>query len=292
MIKELQEAFKNVVYLDSKHQYFSNGVELESVTKFLSSLKPKFQSEFWSTVKAYEFSGFKVKSIWNNFTCFRLIETELLSGVEETTEKMIYLSDDHSHLKVTPEDVRAQWEIDSLVGRTRGSFIHDYVEKLEMRILDQPITVIPPGLDTGQGINYFNSLKTAKELCAEFLEYAKENLILIAAEFSVGSESLGLAGRFDRLYFNKLTEKYEVWDFKTDKQIRYKSGFGKLAKFDLPDCEFEKYSLQVSLYKKIIQDATGVELGESKIVWFNLKERKYEIIPTKDYVELINTVLN
>jgi hypothetical protein len=290
MIEQLQTKFQHILYNDKYHQYFTKeGAELTSVTRFLSSLKPKFNSTFWSTIKAYEFSGHTVKSSWNNFQTFKWYLPDLEYGAEY---KEVSIYDDHSHLPVTPDDVLAQWNVDSDVGKTRGTYIHNYLEDRENRVTDVPEIIIPEGMSIGQSINYVNSLKTAKLLCDEFVAYAHNHLILVAAEFSIGDERLGLAGRFDRLYFNKETEKYEIWDFKTDKQIRYKSSFGKLKLFDLPDCEFEKYSLQTSLYKKIIEDALGVELGESKIVWFNLKENKWEIIQTKNYVSLINSIDN
>jgi len=130
-------------------------------------------------------------------------------------------------------------------------------------------------------------LNVGRKLCEDFVEYAKKNLILVVAEFVIGDPELGLAGRFDRLYFNRETCQYEIWDFKTDKQIRYKSSFGKLAVFNLPDCEFEKYSLQTSIYRKIIQDNLDVELGESRVVHLNIKENKWEIVVCKDYTDLI-----
>lgn len=289
MIEQLQTKFQHILYNDKYHKYFTKeGVELTSVTKFLSSLKPKFNSTFWSTIKAYEFSGYKVKSTWNNFITFKLFLPDLEYGAEFKT---VSIYDDHSHLPVTPEDVLAQWNVDSDIGQTRGTYIHNYLEDRENRVTDVSQIKIPEGMSVGQSINYVNSLKIAKILCNEFVEYAQNNLVLVAAEFSIGDEKLGLAGRFDRLYFNKETEKYEIWDFKTDKQIRYKSTFGKLHLFDVPDCEFEKYSLQTSLYKKIIEDATGIELGESKIVWFNLKENKWEIVVCKDYTKMISEKL-
>jgi len=287
MIELLQERFKDITYKDQHHQYFYGEQELQSITKWLSSLKPEFNSHFWSILKAYTYSGYETKFIWNNFSQFKIIDPTLESGY---TTVSIY--DNHDHLKVTPEDVLDQWKIENSIGTTRGSFIHNYLENLENRILDQPKIELPNSLSTAQTINYINSLNVAKQLCLDFVKYAKENLILVAAEYAVGDPKLGKAGRFDRLYFNKLTQKYEIWDFKTDKKLRYKSSFGKIKEFDLPDCEFEKYSLQTSFYRKVIQDVIPeYQLGESKIVWFDLKENKYEIIECKDYTQLITTTL-
>ena len=288
MIEKLQPAFNDITYHDGQHRYFhSSGKELMSVTKFLGTLKPKFNSDFWTVIKAYEFSGFRTKFIWNDYTKFILYDNK-----DDVYGTYVYIDNGHSHLKVQPEDVQIQWNLDALVGTTRGTYIHEYLDRIEARVIDVPRIEIPKGLEIAASINYVNSLSVARELCKEFLKYAQENLILITSEFIVGDLGLGLAGRFDRLYFNKLTGEYEIWDFKTDKQIRYKSSFGKMNLFDLPDCEFEKYSLQTSIYRKIIEDRLGISLGESKVVWFNLKDNKYEIIPTTNYVKLITSTLD
>lgn len=286
MIEQLNTAFKDVIYLDSKHQYFIENKKVLSVTQFLGKVKPKFRSDFWAVYKAYEFSGYAVKFIWNNYKYFKVFTSE-------EDFQLINIEDDHSHLKVTPEEVLAQWKLDSLMGTTRGSFIHDYLENLENRILDEPKIELIDGLTIPQTINYINSFNTAKTLCKSYLEYAKENLVLVAAEYVIGSKQLGLAGRFDRLYFNKMTNEYEVWDFKNDKKIKSSGGFEKFELFSLSDNEMTKYSLQTSIYKKIIQDAIpDIKIGTSRIVWFDIKNSEYKIIDCIDYTELITTLSN
>jgi len=122
MIEKLQSSFQDILYSDLKHQYFCKGKELTSVTKYLNSLKPKFNSGFWSVLKAYEFSGLNVKSVWGNFNSFRLIK-------EDGTEEMVLVDyDDHTHLTVSPEEVRQQWAQDSNIGTTRGTYLHDYLD--------------------------------------------------------------------------------------------------------------------------------------------------------------------
>lgn len=287
MIKILQEAFSDIYYLDKDHTYqLADGQKLKSVTKFLSGLKPPFDIEYWSVYKAYSFSGFKVKPIWGDKTKFLLF-----SDPESSHGEYVYLDQDHSHLSVTPQQVVDQWNVEKFTGVTKGSYIHNYLDLLETRQLDVPKIEIPT-LGTRETLNYFRSITTAKELCQQYVKDYKDRLIMIANEFVIGDPELGLAGKFDRLYFNKDSGEYEIWDFKTDKQLRYKSGFGKLNLFDLDDCEFNKYSLQTSLYKYIIEKRTNKKLGKSHIVWFNVKDVKYEIIEAKDFTDLINKTYN
>lgn len=278
MIKELNSAFKDIVYQDSTHTYFYKDKPLQSVTQFLSSLKQPFDKNYWSVYKAYEFSGFTVKMIWNAKTSFK------------ANDKIVYLHDDHTHLKVQPEQVLEQWEIEARTGTTRGTYVHDYLENLEKRLLD-PIPLPDLSLSILDTIKFYQSLKKAEDLCKRWYAETKQYLIPIAMEAIIGDPELGLAGRFDRLYFNITSQRYEIWDFKTDKKINYENKYSKLEKFNLPDCEYEKYSLQVSLYKKIIEDNLQIKLGTSRIVHFNIKEDSWTILDAKDYTQLLTDTL-
>lgn len=301
MIKELNSAFSNIFYKDSTHQYFAidSKKELLSVTKFLGKLKPEFNKKYWTVYKAYEFSGYQVKYIWNSSSYFLAADTYWESsqintdtGEEEIIKDYQYvqinLSDNHDHLKVTPDQVAEQWRIDSLVGTTRGSYLHNYLENRENRLLDDPQIPTIQDLTTVQQIVFFNSIKSGIKICDSFLEYQAANLVPVAMEYTVADIQLGLAGRFDRLYFNKLTEEYEIWDFKTDKKISHKGrSSNKFKIFNVADCEIEKYSLQTSLYKHIIEKNTGIKLGTSRIVHIDLKNNEYKIHDCKDYTQLI-----
>lgn len=109
MIKELNQAFVNITYQDSTHTYYSNGNKLTSVTQFLSKLKEPFDKEFWSTYKAFEFSGLQPKYNWKDHQnrCFRLEDGTLitLGGIYD--------------IDVTPEDVSEQWSLDNIQGTER-----------------------------------------------------------------------------------------------------------------------------------------------------------------------------
>lgn len=157
--------------------------------------------------------------------------------------------------------------------------------------MDLPKIPYIKSLDTFQTIKFYNSIKTGTTLADQYLEYAKHSLVPVALEYIIGSDELGLAGRFDRLYWNIQEQEYQIWDFKTDKKIDYTSS-NKLKIFDLPDCAFSKYSLQTSLYKYIIESQTNIKLGNSNIVWFDIKGNNWSIIPTTDYTELIKQKSN
>lgn len=276
MIIKLNNAFRDIKYQDSSHTYFHNGNKLMSVTQFLGSLKDKFDREYWATYKAYEFSGLNPKYNWKD-------HQNRVFTLEDGTK--IKLTDEHN-IDVTPEMVADQWQVENLMGTERGSYIHNYLECREQRLLDLPKIPYLASLDTIQAIKFYQTIQVGINLADEFLDYADNNLVPVAMEFIVGDPNLGIAGRFDRLYWNLEDQEYQIWDFKTDKKIDY-TGKGKLALFNVSDCSFEKYCLQTSLYKYLIETKIGEKIGQSKIVYFDVRNKEWQIIPTTDYTSLI-----
>ncbi len=65
-----------------------------------------------------------------------------------------------------------------------------------------------------------------------------------------------------------------------------KDNFGNKMKdclYMLDQCEFNTYSLQLNIYKKIIEKNTNLKLGTSHLVWFNEENDNYKIINCEDY---------
>jgi hypothetical protein len=60
----------------------------------------------------------------------------------------------------------------------------------------------------------------------------------------------------------------------------------------LEDCDLELYSLQLELYKQIIEKNIPIKLGKSYIVWFSHNNDDYKIIETRDRKYYINCLIN
>jgi hypothetical protein len=108
-------------------------------------------------------------------------------------------------------------------------------------------------------------------------------------ELIVYSEDLGIAGTVDLLIYNPATNCYDMFDWKTNKSIEMNSYGGqkgtKPATVHLPDCNFYHYSLQLSIYKYLLENYHNIKIGELTIL--NLQNT--EVIPYRcEY--LISTV--
>jgi hypothetical protein len=83
------------------------------------------------------------------------------------------------------------------------------------------------------------------------------------------------------LVYNAETKKYEIFDFKTNKRFSMASEFEKQLQppvQHLDECEFNIYSLQLSLYKMFIEKYAKIEIDKLKVVWFSINNENYKII--------------
>lgn len=124
------------------------------------------------------------------------------------------------------------------------------------------------------------------------VKWIKENMTdsnILFSEVMVYSKELELAGSIDLLVYNKETDSYKIYDWKTSKRIdinsfRYRMGNHEVTSH-LMDCNYTHYSLQLSLYQYILEknynlkidDAEIVHIGESKIAIHKYQYLKNEI---------------
>ncbi len=300
ILTTLKESFSNYLFIEDNHSYShpKQNNKLTSVTTFLSKLKKPFNTEFWSVLKGFEVSGYTITSK-NEKKNYFLIDKKI---------KIIPGEIDYSlfNLSKTPEDIKSDWDFIKHLGLSRGSYLHKLLEDIELGneetnhhdFIDDKIQkgIEKKNNNFDDMYDIYSSIEWSysalRNLAYQFIEENKNYLDPIAIEFMVGDLDLGIAGTFDRLYFNKKSNQYEIWDFKTDKKLDLQNKYQKLDLFDLDDCEFEKYSLQTSLYKYIIEKNTPIKLGTSHIVHFKFRDNSYDIVPCNDYTELIKEKLD
>ena len=89
----------------------------------------------------------------------------------------------------------------------------------------------------------------------------------------------------DCLFYNKKSGMLEIWDYKTNKEIKQKNDYGERFKAPISHldvCEINTYSLQLGLYKHIIEKNTNLKLGNNYLIWINENSENYKVYPCKD----------
>ena len=179
------------------------------------------------------------------------------------------------------QDVKDDWKRKGKIGAERGTLLHYFVENYA----------------EGKNLNLETKftevrvpLSKSCELFKLWWSQHKDRYVPIKAEWVIYDKDLDVAGQIDRVFYNLLTEQYEIWDWKTNKEIKYGERWdprflGGFSNF--PICEFNKFSIQTSLYKLILQRNTSLNLGPSYIGWLNENLKEMEVIKLDDMTSAI-----
>jgi hypothetical protein len=250
------KVFNSIVFEESEHKYLING-QLSakySVTGLISKYKPKFDEDKWARLKAKK-------------------------------------------LGISVDEMKFIWSEKNLYSTTLGTALHQIIENTYTK---QPYNLNTTDAFKKLGENAYTTFK--KEIFeltkqfVSFFESTREYLIPVSNELIIGDiQQSMICGTLDMLAFNKKTNTYEIYDFKTNKAISYSSQYGD---FFLPPlnnlevCEYNTYSLQLSIYQYILEKYTNLKISELNIVWFNTQNTTYKIIPCKKITKYAELILN
>jgi hypothetical protein len=128
-----------------------------------------------------------------------------------------------------------------------------------------------------------------------FYNETKSYLIPIKNELVIGDlKNTRVCGMIDMLCYNTKKECFEIYDFKTNKELNHTSKFNKkfispLEHLDV--CEVNTYSLQLGLYKKFIEDNTSIKIENLYVLWLNKNNDNYRLVPLLNLDAEVNLVL-
>ena len=174
-----------------------------------------------------------------NFTsCTSLISRHFKPfEAERIARFLVYKTRKYSHYTV--ESLLAEWK----EARDKGSRVHDQIDS-HIRYGSK----VYEGM-AKQGIHWLNNS------ASQFGD-------TVYSEVFVYSKELQLAGCIDLLIYNSQTNKCYLFDWKTSKKMDMSSSKKGItsATYNLDDCRFDKYSLQVSLYSYLLEKYHGIEI--------------------------------
>jgi len=194
--------------------------------------------------------------------------------------------------KKNVEEVIAEWDFKRDYSAIKGTYLHAFAENYwgnKVFPHDPALSVNRFGEDV-----VVEDLDKCKEMFKQFYEDASPTLCPIALELVVGLEDDGIAGMIDKLMWNSKAQEIQIWDYKTNKEINMSSKFRKKMKFPiqwLDECEYVAYSLQLNLYKYIIEKATNLKVGDLYLIWITEKNDKYQLFKCMDVQDEIKLMV-
>lgn len=199
-------------------------------------------------------------------------------------------------------EVLEEWDFKRDYSCHKGSefhlFVENFLERRKIGIDKESLMtfMVTKSMDIDKNFinQYYNEMALMIGNFLNFYEWWKKDHILVKSEFVVGDKESGLCGMLDNLSYNKKTKKFAIFDYKTNKEIKLENPRGDtlLAPFDhLQNCELVKYSLQIWLYKLIIERNTPFEVGDGHVVWV-AGQNDYQLFPILDLKDEAEIILN
>ena len=166
----------------------------------------------------------------------------------------------------TVESLIKEWEETAKY----GTYVHEEIENWIR------YNSYPKEIKSINGINWLKNYKLKSEY-------------KIFPEMIIYSKQLKIAGTIDVLALDKKTNQYDLIDWKTSKKIETSAFGGKVgtkpATNTIPDCNYSHYTLQLSLYRYMLEEYYGLAIKNQFIA--HLKEdyaRGIEVPYMKDQI--------
>lgn len=283
IVKRELSVFSDISFEEKSHTYTRpSGGKYTSVTTAIKSVQAKFNTDYWLIYKSLQRSGFTVKKPGGYDTILingkEYYMPEYLRDVKLSMEK-----DDRLIWK--PSEIQKEWTDTNVWGTTKGTGVHDYIEYSKFHREDYQ-----------HSDKYLNTYRKEWPILKSQVDAFFEDhphLVWLGSEIRIADDNVFISGTVDGLFWNTITRQLEIWDWKTNKKFTTKNFFDNLkypfSNYD--DCDEVKYSIQLGLYKYIIEKNTNLKLGDSTIVWFFEGNDSYRKIKTKRLSEEINNMI-
>lgn len=127
-----------------------------------------------------------------------------------------------------------------------------------------------------------------------FINYIRSNpsFVPFRTEWTVYSEEIKIAGSIDMVYKDRATGHLKIYDWKRAKEIKrfdYKNGTNPIVGH-LPNSNFWHYSLQLNIYKAILEQKYGYVVSELFLVRLHPdnENEDYQLIKCADLSNEVN----
>lgn len=254
---------------------------MDTITNLLININKVFNDySFYEEDHYYTYKDKRVKTSVTQF-----IENKHLPFNKEKISAYVAQRDNKSQ-----DQVLKEWEEIGKIACQVGSLFHIRSEQL---IYGKHIKVNYSNIEDKLKEQVKNRLDKLIPIQDKFFKDIHNKLIPIKTEFTVGYEDI-IAGNIDLLVWNIEAQEFQIWDYKTNKDIKVENKYQTLLQeFDhLDDCELNKYSIQLGIYKELIQRKLDIKIGDCYIAWFNENNEDYKIIKCLDLQESIKECLD
>lgn len=162
-----------------------------------------------------------------------------------------------------PEEIKESWDENAKQAAQLGTNLHKAIEDFYNQ---------NPTKQDSKEYEYFNQFQKDHNDLKPF-----------RTEWEIYDTELELAGSIDMVFIDK-EGNYHLYDWKRSKQIKENNSYeeGHYPVSHLPNANYWHYSLQLNIYKKILEKNYGIKINDLYIVQFHPDQDQYNKIKCVD----------
>jgi len=166
----------------------------------------------------------------------------------------------------TREDIEAEWEANRVAASSADTKMH-----FDIECFYNELSVENPSVE----YSYF------EKFVADF-----PWLEAYRTEWTVYHEELKVSGSIDMVFRDKRDGSFYIYDWKRSKEIKFDDGFcdyaTSVALAGVPNLNFWHYSLQLGIYKAILEEKYGLQIAGMFLIVLHPDHDGYQRIETAD----------
>ena len=181
---------------------------------------------------------------------------------------------------ITADEIAATWSNNGKEASGAGTAMHLAIEQF----LNGAEHVILPSVKETPEWRYFMN----------FWRDCGDDLEPYRTEWEVWSADHKLAGSIDMIFRRKSDGKFLIYDWKRSKEIKtgnqFQTGLGPLH--HLPDCNYWHYSLQLNVYRRILETFYGLDVADMYLLILHPDNPNYKRMRLNRMDKEVDDMLN
>ena len=217
--------------------------------------------------------------------------TTLIGKYEKPFEEEYWSKRKADEEGIPQQEMLDRWKSMGDLASLKGTQVHNYLEYYLNNKIYQFSNInegVVPDKWEEEEKHFYQIVPMIEKFCSDI----KGKMIPIKSELVIGDEELMITGMIDQVFYNKKSGLLELWDWKTNKKIDIKTRYKLLKPVNnLSTSKLDLYSLQLGMYKYLIEQNTNLKFGDSYICWFHEKNDTYKTFKCVDTSEEIKKIV-
>jgi hypothetical protein len=178
---------------------------------------------------------------------------------------------------MSKDEIKESWDQLGKDATSKGTILHKSIEMFY----------------NNMDVNCSDSSSVEYKMFLNFYEEHKTKLKPYRTEWEVFNEEFRIAGSIDMIFENIDDGTLSIYDWKRTKEIKLKNGFGSKGYGPMRayhDCNYVHYSLQLNIYKSILESKYGKVIRDMFLICMHPdydNYKKYEVLDMESEIKFI-----